>query len=331
LVPPPREVVSEDATSTPTITKDEPTIIKDEPTITIVYDNTVFDDRLSADWGFAALIELDGYTILFDTGGSGAMLLGNLQALGFDPLDIDAVVLSHEHGDHVGGLPLLLAQGVEPSIYLPQSFSLSTKSIADSHGVLVEVSDPMEIIPGVYTTGELGEEIIEQALVLETAEGIVVVTGCAHPGIVEILQRAKEITGEDIDLVVGGFHLMRHSQHQIESIIDEFRSLGVRRVVPSHCTGELAMSLFAEAYGEDYLVGGVGTGPIKRFRLKSCRGDLSWSEILAIELIVSSTAIPALCSVSVLMATPKSTTSPITPEPVIHQVPSITGPYPERG
>ncbi len=258
LVPPTREVVSEGATITPTITKDEPTIAKDEPTITIVYENTVFDDRLSADWGFAALIELDGYTILFDTGGSGAMLLGNLQALGFDPLEIDAVVLSHEHGDHVGGLPLLLAQGVEPSIYLPQSFSLSTKSIASNHGVLVEVSDPMEIIPGVYTTGEMGEEIIEQALVLETTEGIVVVTGCAHPGIVEIIQRAKEITGEDIDLVVGGFHLMRHSQHQIESIIDEFRSLGVRRVVPSHCTGELAISLFAEAYGEYYLVGGVG-------------------------------------------------------------------------
>lgn len=251
LVPPTREVVSEGATSTPTIAEDE-------PTITIVYDNTAFDDRLSADWGFAALIELDGYTILFDTGGSGTMLLGNLQALGFDPLDIDAVVLSHEHGDHIGGLPILLAQGVEPSIYLPQSFSLSIKSFADSHGVLVEASDPMEIIPGVYTTGELGEEIIEQALVLETAEGIVVVTGCAHPGIVEIIQRAKEITGEDVDLVVGGFHLMRHSQHQIESIIDEFRSLGVRRVVPSHCTGELAISLFAEAYGEDYLGGGVG-------------------------------------------------------------------------
>jgi 7,8-dihydropterin-6-yl-methyl-4-(beta-D-ribofuranosyl)aminobenzene 5'-phosphate synthase len=226
--------------------------------ITIVYDNTLFDDRLSADWGFAAVVEIAGSTILFDTGGNGAMLIDNIQQLGFDPLDIDTIVLSHEHRDHVGGFPDILALGVEPTMYLPSSFPSSIKSIASSHGVLVEVSDSMEIFPGVFTTGELGGDIIEQALVLETPEGSVVVTGCAHPGIIEILERAKEITGEEIDLVLGGFHTKDHTPSEVESIIDDFRRLGVKQVAPAHCSGGSAKSAFAKENGENYLEGGVG-------------------------------------------------------------------------
>jgi 7,8-dihydropterin-6-yl-methyl-4-(beta-D-ribofuranosyl)aminobenzene 5'-phosphate synthase len=251
VVPPTKEEIVEDVEVTPASAKVE-------PIITILYDNTVFDERLSADWGFAALIELAGSTILFDTGGNGAMLLDNMQKLGFDPLDIDTIVLSHEHRDHVGGFPNILALGVEPTIYLPSSFSPSIKSIASSHGVLVEVSDPMEIYPGVFTTGEMGREIIEQALILETAKGSVVVTGCAHPGIVEILERAREISSEEIDMVVGGFHMKDHTPSQIESIIDDFRRLGVNQVVPTHCSGGSAKSAFAKEYGENYLEGGVG-------------------------------------------------------------------------
>ncbi len=228
------------------------------PTITILYDNTAYDERLAADWGFAALVEYTDFTLLFDTGGSGAILLKNMQELDIDPSDIDAIVISHEHGDHIGGLTLLLAQGIEPTIYLPSSFSQSTKSMASNHGQLVEVSKPMEIYPGLFTTGEMGSDIQEQALAIETNKGTVVLTGCSHPGIVEILHRVMEISEDDIHLVVGGFHLLRHSQSQIEAIIDEFLSLGVRQVAPAHCTGELAQSLFANVYGDRYSIGGAG-------------------------------------------------------------------------
>ena len=132
------------------------------------------------------------------------------------------------------------------------------KSFASSHGQLVEVTEPAEIFPGVFTTGEMGDEILEQALFLETPEGLVVITGCAHPGIVEILHRVNEISEHDIDMVIGGFHLLRHNQSQIVDIIDEFQNLGVKRVIPAHCTGELAQSLFAEAYGDKYNIGGAG-------------------------------------------------------------------------
>jgi len=245
----------EEATMEPTSTA---TSANDAPKITIVYDNTVYDEGLSADWGFAALIELVDYTILFDTGGSGPILVKNMIELGIDPQDIDAIVLSHEHDDHTGGLPFLTAQGVEATMYLPSSFTPSSKSFASSHGQLVEVTEPAEIYPGVFTTGEIGDEILEQALFLETPDGLIVITGCAHPGIVEILQRVNEISDNDINMVVGGFHLLRHNQSQIEDIIGEFKDLGVDSVIPAHCTGELAQSLFAEAYGEKYSIGGAG-------------------------------------------------------------------------
>jgi 7,8-dihydropterin-6-yl-methyl-4-(beta-D-ribofuranosyl)aminobenzene 5'-phosphate synthase len=235
-----------------------PESTNDVPKITIVYDNTVHDERLSADWGFAALIELADQTILFDTGGSGSILVRNMMELDIDPADIDAIVLSHEHADHTGGLALLLAQGIEPTMYLPSSFTSSMKSFAGSHGQLVEVTEPAEIYPGVFTTGEIGDEILEQALLLDTPDGLVVITGCAHPGIVEILHRVNEISDRDIDMVVGGFHLGSHSESQIVAIIDEFQNLGVKRVIPAHCTGELAQSLFAEAYGDKYSIGGAG-------------------------------------------------------------------------
>jgi 7,8-dihydropterin-6-yl-methyl-4-(beta-D-ribofuranosyl)aminobenzene 5'-phosphate synthase len=86
-----------------------------------------------------------------------------------------------------------------------------------------------------------------------------VVTGCAHQGIVRILERAVELTGEPVDLVMGGFHLRDSSQAGIAHILEEFRRLGVRRVAPSHCTGDLAVRLFAAEYGQDFISTGAGS------------------------------------------------------------------------
>jgi 7,8-dihydropterin-6-yl-methyl-4-(beta-D-ribofuranosyl)aminobenzene 5'-phosphate synthase len=225
---------------------------------TVVYDNNAYDRRLRTAWGFACWVEAGGATVLFDTGGDGATLLGNMARLGLDPQAIDAVVLSHIHGDHTGGLAGLLDTGIRPTVYVPDAFPASFTADLRARTDLVEAPGAIEIVPGVYTTGQIGSDIVEQALAVETEMGWVVVTGCAHPGIVEMVRRAKEATAGEVALVMGGFHLGSASPDQIEGIIAALRGLGVQQVAPCHCTGDRARRIFADAYGTDCTLAGVG-------------------------------------------------------------------------
>jgi len=227
-------------------------------TITILYDNNEYDERLETAWGFSCLVQRGDLTLLFDTGGDGPTLLSNMATLELDPADIDIVLLSHIHGDHVGGLGGILAVNKETTVYLPRSFPTDLKEQIGASARVVEVHEPMEISEGIHTTGEMGREILEQSLVVETAQGLVVITGCAHPGVVNIVAKAKEITGGEVYLVMGGFHLGGASQATIEDIIEEFQRLGVQRVAPCHCSGDLARSAFERAYGENFILVGVG-------------------------------------------------------------------------
>jgi metal-dependent hydrolase (beta-lactamase superfamily II)/pimeloyl-ACP methyl ester carboxylesterase len=226
--------------------------------LTILYDNTAYDPRLTPEWGFSALVEYEGHTLLFDTGGDGPTLLGNAGALGIDLQPIEAIVLSHEHGDHTGGLQALLDQGITPTLFVPAAFPTSIKDAIRDHTRLVEVTGPLAILPGVHSTGQMGSDIVEQGLVIDTSEGPVVITGCAHPGIVEMVRRAVEILEGEIALVVGGFHLGNMGRGTLEGIIADFRQLGVRQVSPTHCTGTNAIAMFATAYGDDFVRGGAG-------------------------------------------------------------------------
>lgn len=231
-------------------------------TFTIVYDNNACaaakTEDLRTAWGFGCWIVAEETTVLFDTGGDGATLLHNMGEVGLDPLDIDAVVLSHAHGDHTGGLGALLNAGARPTVYIPASFPRSFKADVRAHTHVVEVTDPTSIGPGMYTTGEVGTGIREQALAVETAEGLVVVTGCAHPGVDTMARRAWTHFGDDIALVMGGFHLGGASRARVEGIIADFRDMGVECVAPCHCTGDAARRLFKEAYGEHCTLAGVG-------------------------------------------------------------------------
>lgn len=170
--------------------------------LSIVYDNEAKEGFIS-DWGFSCLIETGERKILFDTGASGEILAHNLQQLGVQAEEIEIIALSHKHWDHVGGLVAVLHPGV--AVCLPSSLPLSLKKhIAKKAAIIVEVSEPKEIVPGVYTTGDFGVPVKEQSLVLETKEGVVLLTGCAHPGLENILEAAKafgELYG-----VIGGFH-----------------------------------------------------------------------------------------------------------------------------
>jgi 7,8-dihydropterin-6-yl-methyl-4-(beta-D-ribofuranosyl)aminobenzene 5'-phosphate synthase len=251
-VEPSQTVAQPEITPTPSEGKTEAVMI------TVVYDNIAYDPRLGTAWGFACLIETGEKTILFDTGGDGDRLLRNMTTLGVDPKHIEVVVLSHIHGDHTGGLESLLRTDARPTVYLPRSFPSDFKSRVRAEANVVEVGGATKIAEGVYTTGEMGSGIIEQALVLKTSQGLVVVTGCAHPGISEMVARAAEIGGDEVYLVLGGFHLGGVSQARVEEVISEFQRLGVEKVAPSHCTGDNAIRLFREAYGQDFIASGAG-------------------------------------------------------------------------
>jgi 7,8-dihydropterin-6-yl-methyl-4-(beta-D-ribofuranosyl)aminobenzene 5'-phosphate synthase len=229
-------------------------------TLTVLYDNNAYDNRLETDWGFACLVEGLEKTILFDTGGDGQRLMRNMRTLGRDPHDIDVVVISHNHGDHLGGLRDLLSERPDVMVYAPQSFSQGVKqSVTRAGAELVEVDGPIRICEHVSSTGELGDGIKEQALVIETSQGLVVITGCAHPGIVKVIRRAKDSKGEQPYLALGGFHLGGASETAIQRIVDDFQRLGVQRVAPCHCSGEPARRLFEAAYGERFILTGVGS------------------------------------------------------------------------
>jgi 7,8-dihydropterin-6-yl-methyl-4-(beta-D-ribofuranosyl)aminobenzene 5'-phosphate synthase len=231
-----------------------------EASMTTLYDNNRFDPRLKTAWGFSCLIRGLEKTILFDTGGDGYTLLGNMRQLGVEPAEIDIVLLSHIHGDHTGGLEGFLERNSRGVVYLPGSIPENFKKAVKSLGGHVEeVVQAKKLFPGAYTTGELGDGIREQALVLKTTEGLVVITGCAHPGIMNMVRKAREITGESkVYLVIGGFHLSSESASRLKSILKEFRRLSVKKVGPCHCTGDGAHRLFKQEYGTDYIECGVG-------------------------------------------------------------------------
>jgi 7,8-dihydropterin-6-yl-methyl-4-(beta-D-ribofuranosyl)aminobenzene 5'-phosphate synthase len=227
-------------------------------TITVIYDNNSYDKRLKSDWGFSALVEFNDHTLLFDTGGDGRMLIENMRVLGIDPTAIESVVLSHAHGDHTGGLDALLEMGSRPTVYLLPSFPASFKRQLERVTQVEEAQNGKLISAGFYSTGEIKRNTPEQALVIKTEAGLVIITGCGHPGIIEIIEVARDMFPDPVLLVMGGFHLESKSKAEIHEIMTNFRRLEVQQVAPCHCTGDLATALFAAEYGENFIQVGVG-------------------------------------------------------------------------
>lgn len=226
----------------------------------IIYDNNLSDKDLTAAWGFSCLIILPQYRILFDTGGDPSILLENMHKMEIDPEKIDSVVLSHVHGDHTGGLKGFLRQHIHHvTVYLPESFPKGYKEEASFMGAdIKDVKNTMMINKGVYTTGQLGKGIKEQSLILKTREGLVIITGCAHPGIVEIVEHVRKLFKENIYLLIGGFHLMNKSPGEINNIAEQLDKLGIERIAPCHCSGDNARELFRLHYGKNYIECGAG-------------------------------------------------------------------------
>jgi len=230
--------------------------------IKIVYDKDTKNKNLYVGWGVSFLV---GDGILFDTGENGYWLLENIKNLKVNIGKIKAVVISHDHWDHAGGLWELLKKKEGLTVYACPGFSLEfRKKVEELKGKLVETEKVTEISGGIFVTGEIagkynGGYMPEQALVVRTKNGITVITGCAHPGIVKMAKKVKKkFPDERFYSVFGGFHLMDKDKALAEIVVDEFKEMKIKKAGPTHCSGKEAEGIFKREYGVDFISVKVG-------------------------------------------------------------------------
>ena len=263
--------------------------------ITVLYDAFGNTRDTQKDWGYAALIEYGGKRILFDTGNNPDILAKNVKAKHQDLSNLDFAVMSHRHGDHMGGLSYVLRVNPRVKIYapkegfgvygadLPGSFFRKDITLpADQRYFGGNPPDVMrfgsawpganfqlidrntEIAPNIHIVTLVSDkpgtlELRELSLAINTPDGIVLVVGCSHPGIDKMAQAASGINAH-ILLITGGFHLVVAGDQDIDNIVTALReTLKVEYVAPGHCTGEPAFAALKKAFGNHYLYAGLGT------------------------------------------------------------------------
>jgi 7,8-dihydropterin-6-yl-methyl-4-(beta-D-ribofuranosyl)aminobenzene 5'-phosphate synthase len=264
--------------------------------ITVLYDAFGRDPGLTKDWGFAALVEVGGKRILFDTGNDSEVLARNVRAREVDLTQLDFVVISHRHGDHMGGLNHLLDVNPDVTIYAPQeNFGVFGASLPGTfyprneslpphmryfdgkppetlhfgtpwpQGDFRWVTETSEVAPGFHLIllhGPWGVdlEVMEVSLAIETSQGTVLIVGCSHPTIGKIVEAAKAAIDAPIRLVIGGLHLLPAKDAEIRRIATELHdALEVEKIAPAHCTGEPAFEILQQTFGERYIYAGLGT------------------------------------------------------------------------
>ena len=229
--------------------------------VIILFDNSVYEKGFKAGWGISYFIEGG---VLFDTGEAFEPLYYNMQKVGLGIADIKKIVISHDHWDHWGGLWKILEMNNNLGVYICPNFSWQFKQRVKNKGAkIVEVKPKDEILPGIYTTGEIhagykSGQIYEQTLVLKGQNGLSLLTGCSHPGILEIIKRAKELFGENIYLAGGGFHLLNSEDRIIRFIARQMKKQGIKKAAPTHCSGKTAEDIFSLEYKEDFVRFGAG-------------------------------------------------------------------------
>lgn len=261
--------------------------------VTMLFDAFGKPSALERDWGFAAFVEYGGRRILFDTGNDAGIFAANVKALGVDLERLDAVVISHRHGDHTSGLSTVLEANPSVTIYAPSDAALFIRRTPPdffkrypglpSHlsyyggeeppvrgkgtpwdGAKFEVvTQTKEIFPGFYIFTTKSEkagtvEMNEVSLAIRTPRGLAVVVGCSHPGVEKILEEAVKIDSR-LYTVTGGFHLVLAPEEEVQrvaALLDD--TLRIERVAPGHCTSELGFAVFLDRFKERFDAAGVG-------------------------------------------------------------------------
>ena len=263
--------------------------------ITVLYDAFGNSPALQKYWGYSALIEYDGKRILFDTGNNPNTLEQNVKAKGVDLSKLDFLVMSHRHGDHMGGLSYVLKVNPRVRIYapkegfgvyggdLPGTFFRNDASLpADQRYFAGNPPDVMrfgsawpganfqlvdrdiEIAPNIHLITLVSDkpgtlELRELSLAINTPDGIVLVVGCSHPGIDKIVESGRSLN-QRIRLIAGGLHLVVATDQDISRLVAALHDdLKVEYIAPGHCTGEPAFAALKKTYGNHYLYAGVGS------------------------------------------------------------------------
>ena len=264
--------------------------------ITILIENTAYKAGLKTEHGLSFWIEYGNNKILFDTGRSESILY-NAKTLDIDLAQTDAIILSHGHYDHTGGLPSVINIASKAKIYLHPAATepkysqktSGTKYIGTSDSAKKAIEDcpiiwtetPATIFPAMSVTGQVprmndyedvgghffidencqrpDELLDDQTLLMKLAKGLIVVFGCAHSGVVNTLDYISKLTGEkNIYAVIGGMHLLNASRARITNTIEVFQKYEIQKVIPLHCTGHKAIGAMKNAFGDKCLCLGAG-------------------------------------------------------------------------
>ena len=264
--------------------------------VTILYDSFGKNPSLTKDWGFAVLVEYGGKRILFDTGNNAKIFEHNVKALGVDLRNLDFVVMSHRHGDHIGGLAYLLKVNPTVKIYAPKERSgvygddqpSSTWYRKDPSlppeqryygggppeiihmgeawpGANFQLIDKnIEIAPGMYLIALVSDkpgtlELRELSLAIRTPDGLVLLVGCSHPGVEHIMQEASTIDPH-IKILFGGLHQIQAPDAEVERVATVLHNqYTLERLAPGHCTGEPEFAALKKTFGDHYVYAGVGS------------------------------------------------------------------------
>src|SRR5215467_14547933 len=264
--------------------------------VTILYDSFGKNPALTMDWGFAALVEYGGKRLLFDTGNNAHIFEHSVNAAGVDLRNLDFVVMSHRHGDHMGGLAYLLKVNPTVKIYAPKersgvygddqpsstwyrkdpSLPAEQRYYSGAPPEIIHMGEAWpganfqlidkktEIAPGMFLIALVSDlpgtlEVHELSLAIRTPDGLVLVVGCSHPGVEQIMQEASAIEPH-IKILIGGLHQIQAADSEVERIAaalhDQYK---LDRIAPGHCTGEPEFAALKKTFGDHYLYAGVGS------------------------------------------------------------------------